>query len=154
MLATGSLFESKYNMPGGKERNTRFNSKYIANLVAGKEFKVGKNSQNILGLNIRGILRGGYRTIPIDFEASLDQNTEIRNYDLAYECKVPDYFRVDIGINYRMNKPKWSWIVSLDIQNVSNRLNIWEEYYSYEMKEMYQVYMVGLVPVLNYRIEF
>ncbi len=154
MLSTVSLFESKYTMPDGIERNTLYNSKYIVNLVAGKEFRVGKNKQNILGANIRTIWRGGYRTVPIDIDASIAQNKDARIYDQAFETKAPDYFRVDIGVNFRRNKPTWAWILSLDIQNVTNRLNVWDEYYHIELEEMVQIYMVGLVPVLNYRIEF
>lgn len=154
LLATASIFDSKYTMPDGIERNTRFNSKYIYNLVGGKEFEVGKNKQNIFGVNIRTIWRGGYRTIPIDMETSFAQNKEIRFYDRAYETKAPDYFRIDLGINYRKNKPTWSWILSLDIQNVTNQANVWDEYYNLEKKEMERGYMVGMIPVINYRIEF
>lgn len=154
MLATASLFESKYTMPDGIERNTLYNSKYIYNLVGGKEFNVGKNKQNIFGANIRGMWRGGYRTVPIDIDASFEQNKEIRIWDRAFETKAPDYLRVDVGVNYRKNKPTWSWILSLDIQNVTNRLNVWDEYYSYEMKDMVTSYMNGLIPILNFRVEF
>jgi outer membrane receptor protein involved in Fe transport len=92
--------------------------------------------------------------VPVDFVASEEQNKDVRIYDQAFETKAPDYFRVDIDVSYRKNKPKWSWILSLDIQNVTNRLNVWDEYYSSETKNIEQSYMVGLVPVLNYRIEF
>lgn len=154
MLATASLFDSKYTMPDGVERNTLFNSRYIYNLVGGKEFKVGKNKQNVLGANVRGIWRGGYRTVPVDIDASKAQNKEIRDYNRAFATKAPDYFRVDIGVNYRKNKPNWSWILSLDLQNATSRLNVWDQYYSNETQRMETSYMVGLVPVLNYRIEF
>ncbi len=154
MLVTGSLFESKYTMTDGIERNTRFNSKYIGNFVAGKEFRVGRNKQNLIGTNIRTIWRGGYRTVPLDVAASNTQNKDVRDYDRAFETKAPDYFRIDLGVNYRKNKPGWSWILSLDIQNVTNRSNVWDEYYSSETKNIEQSYMVGLVPVLNYRVEF
>ncbi len=154
MLTTASLFESKYTMPDGIERNTFFNSKYIFNVVGGKEFEVGKNNQNIFGLNIRTMWRGGYRTIPLDLEASHAQNMEVRDYSRAFETKAPDYFRIDFGVSYRKNKPSWSWIVSLDVQNVTNRLNIWDEYYSSETGKIEKSYMNGLIPILNYRIEF
>ncbi|WP_167605304.1 TonB-dependent receptor [Maribellus sediminis] len=154
MLTTASLFESKYTMPDGVERNTAFNSKYIFNVVGGKEFEVGKNKQNILGLNLRTMWRGGYRTTPLDLDASLAQNREVRDYSRAFETKAPDYFRVDCGISYRKNKPSWSWIVSLDVQNVSGRLNVWDEYYSPETGKVEKSYMNGLIPILNYRIEF
>ncbi len=154
LLATASVFESKYKMPGFDERNTLFNSKYIYNLVGGKEFMVGKSKQNIIGTNIRLMWRGGYRTIPVNFEQSIAQNKDVRDYDRSFETKAPDYFRVDIGLSYRRNKPNWSWIVSLDIQNVTNRLNVWDEFYSIETQQMEQWYMVGMIPILNYRVEF
>jgi len=154
MLATASLFESKYTMANGVEHNTMFNSKYITNFVAGKEFEVGRNKQNILGLNVRSMLRGGYRTTPVDLDASKEQNREVRIWDQAYEAKVDDYFRIDAGMSYRKNKPTWSWIVSLDIQNVTGRLNIWDEFYSIETHQMAYNYMNGMIPILNYRIEF
>ena len=75
-------------------------------------------------------------------------------YDLAFESKVPDYFRVDAGVSYRKNKPNWSWVLSLDIQNLTNRSNIWDEEFNEEKNAMERTYMVGLVPVLNYRVEF
>jgi hypothetical protein len=154
MLTTASLFESKYTMPDGVERNTLFNSKYIFNVVGGKEFEVGRNKQNILGLNVRSMWRGGYRTTPLDLEESIAQNREVRDYSRAFETKVPDYFRIDAGISYRKNKPSWSWILSLDVQNVTSRLNVWEEYYSPETGKIEKYYMNGLIPILNYRIEF
>ncbi len=115
MMVTASLFQSKYTMMDGIERNTRFNSNYIGNFAGGKEFLVGKNKQNIIGTNIRTIWRGGYRSIPLDVDATKEQNKEVFLYDQAFETKVPDYFRVDLGVSYRKNKPTWSWVLSLDV---------------------------------------
>jgi hypothetical protein len=154
LLFTSSLFESKYTMSDGVERNTLFNSKYIFNVVGGKEFKVGHNKLNVIGANIRLMWRGGYRTVPIDEDASILENEEIRNYSVAYETKAPDYFRIDLGVNYKRNKPNWSWEVSLNIQNATNRANVWDEYYSPEIKDIFQATMTGLIPILNYKIEF
>jgi len=154
LLGTASLFESKYTMPDGVERNTVFNSKYIFNLVGGKEFMVGRQNRNVIGTNLRLIWRGGYRTIPVNFNASEEAGKDIRLYDMAFETKAPDYFRLDIGVNYRKNNPKWSWILSLDIQNLTGRLNVWDEYYDSENNTIRQIYMNGLIPVLNYKIEF
>lgn len=92
--------------------------------------------------------------MPIDLQASRTQNEDVRNYDDAFETKAPDYFRLDLGVNYRRNKPNWSWIVSLDIQNVTGRLNVWDQYYNTESGELEDITMVGLLPVLNYKVEF
>jgi len=154
LLFTTSLFESKYTMPGFNQRNTYFNSNYIFNFLGGKEFKVGANKQNVISLNLRGILRGGYRTIPIDIDASIAEGKDVRDYSQAFETSDPDYFRIDFGTSYRRNKPNWSWIVSLDIQNLTNRSNIWGEYYDADREVVQPIYMTGLVPVLNFKIEF
>ena len=154
LLATASLFDSKYTMPDGVERNTLFNSKYIYNLVGGNEIAVGRKKQNTIGANIRMMLRGGYRTIPVDFEASESAGSDVRDYSKAYETKAPDYFRIDIGVNFRKNMPKWSWVLSVDIQNVTARLNVYDEYYQAETNSLEPIYMVGMLPIINYKIEF
>lgn len=154
MLSTASIFQSKYTMPDGIERNTRYNSNYVLNFVAGKEFTVGQSRQNVIGTNIRTIWRGGYRTVPVDLDASIAQDEDVRIYSQAFETRSPDYFRTDIGVSFRKNNPSWSWVLSLDIQNVTNRLNIYNEYYSNETDNLEYVYMNGLIPILNYRIEF
>lgn len=154
LLFTTSLFESKYNMPGFSQRNTYFNSNYIFNFLGGKEFKVGKDKQNVISLNLRGMLRGGYRNIPIDLVASIAAGEDVRDYSRAFETSDPDYFRIDFGTSFRKNNSKWSWIVSIDLQNLSNRSNIWGEYYDAERKAVQSIYMTGLIPVLNFKIEF
>ena len=153
-MLTSSLFESKYKIPEFEERNTLFNGKYILSFAGGKEFLVGKTRKNVLGINLRTILRGGYRTIPIDLEQSRLRNNEYLINDQAYETKAPDYFRIDLGVSYRKNKPKYSWVLSLDVQNLTNRENIWDQYYDEEKGTLEDITMVGLIPILNYRIEF
>ena len=153
-MATASLFQSKYTMPGFDERNSRFNSSYIYNLIAGKEYKVGNSKQNIISTNLRMILRGGYRVVPIDLDASISEGEEVRDFDQAFETHAPDYFRLDLGVSYRKNKPTWSWIISLNIQNLTDNANVWGEYYDPERESLEQIYMVGLIPILNYKVEF
>jgi hypothetical protein len=154
MMTTASLFESKYTMPNGIERNTVFNSKYIYNLLGGKEFEVGRRKQNVIGTNLRMMWRGGYRTIPIDLDASNTSGEEVRDYDHAYETKAPDYFRVDVGVSFRKNNPNWSWVLSADIQNITGKLNVWDEYYNAESGALEQVTMVGMLPIINFKVEF
>ena len=153
-MATVSLFESTYVMPDGIERNTLYNSKYIYNLIAGKEWAMGRSKQNLLGLNFRGMLRGGYRTTPIDLDTSQAAGHDVRDWDQAYETKAPDYFRIDAGISFRKNKPNWSWIVSLDVQNLTGRLNVYDQYYNAEQGNIQEIYMTGMLPILNYKVEF
>ena len=154
IMATASLFQSKYTMPGFEERNSRFNSNYIYNLIAGKEFMVGKSKQNIISTNLRMILRGGYRIIPVELDASISEGEDVRDFDQAFEIHAPDYFRIDLGLSYRKNNPSWSWILSLNVQNLTDNANVWGQYYNPEREAIEEVYMVGLLPILNFKIEF
>jgi len=49
-LLTGSVFDSKYQAKNGEWYNTRFNTNYQVSLLGGKEFKVGKKKNNIIGI--------------------------------------------------------------------------------------------------------
>jgi len=44
--------------------------------------------------------------------------------------------------------------LSLDLQNVTNNKNIHSQQYDIVKGKVTNVYQVGLIPVLNYRIEF
>lgn len=153
-LATTSLYDSKYKPANGQEYNTRFNGNFVANLTAGKEIKVGRNKTNLIGLNTRIIWAGGKRYTPINLAASQAKGEAVYNDQQAYSVQAPNYYRADIRVSYRKNNPKASHILSLDIQNVSNRLNVYARYYDEEKAEIATSYQTGLIPILNYRIEF
>ena len=57
-MITGSLFKSKYRGGDNVWRNTRLDKNYLLNLLAGKEWMVGKLKQNVLSLNGRLYLSG------------------------------------------------------------------------------------------------
>ena len=153
-LITSSIFNSTYTMPGFEERNTLFNSNYIFNIVGGKEYKFGKNKQNILGINVRTIWRGGYRNIPFNETETITQDKPIYDYNMAYNTRLPDYFRLDFGVNYSKNYDKFAWKISLDIQNITNNKNINRQYYSSKDNEIINLYSQGVIPNINFLIEF
>ena len=153
-LATGSVFRSQYTPIDGNEYPTRFDGRYNLTLLGGKEFKVGKNKKNIIGLNGKLILAGGNRQYPIDLEKSI-QNDEHKVFeDQPFAAKVGDYGRFDLGINYKINKANMTHTIMLDIQNVTNRLNTYIEYYDSDTQQIEKYTQTGLFPIFNYRIEF
>ena len=153
-LSTISLYESLYTARDGVERNSRYNGNYVANMLVGKEWRVGKNKSNIFAANIRGSIAGGNRLIPIDLDASRNSGFTVRDFNRAWEDQAAYYFRSDIRISYRKNRAKASSIISLDIQNVTNRENVWGNFYSVGRDEVRNITQLGLIPVLNYRLEF
>ncbi len=153
-LATGSLFNSRYTGADGIERNTRFNGRFITNLTAGKEFKVGRNKNNLIGANLRWTWAGGNRYTPIDLEASRAEGEAVYVENRRYELQASNYYRLDLRVSYRKNRPKASHILSLDLQNATNHLNLFNQYYDEEKGRIETSYHTGLIPILNYRIEF
>ncbi|MDO1446783.1 TonB-dependent receptor [Rhodocytophaga aerolata] len=153
-LATTSLYDSKYKPANGREYNTRFNGNFVANVTAGKEIKVGRSKTNLIGLNTRIIWAGGKRYTPINLAASRVKGEAVYYEDQAFGEQASNYYRADIRLSYRKNNPKASHILSLDIQNVTNRLNVYGKYYDEDKGEIATSYQTGLIPILNYRIEF
>ncbi len=151
---TSSLYQSKYTGRDGIERNTRFNGNFTGNIIAGKEFKVGRNKNNLLGFNTRVIYAGGNRKIPINLPQSIAGDRTVWDYSNAYDQRLPNYARLDIGVSYRQNKPGHSSILSLNVQNVTARYNVFGEYFDNRTDKVMTSQQLGLLPNLSYRIEF
>ncbi len=155
-LITGSLFDSWYKAGDQRKYNTYYNTRYVSNLLAGKDFYVGKNRRNCIGINAKCQFRGGYRFTPVDEKRSLKNKRIIYQTWLTYESQLPDFVRLDAGINFRRNHPKYSWIVMLDIQNASNHKNVFRRRFNFENGQIVtkDVLSLGMIPVFNFRLEF
>jgi len=151
-LITGSLYDSKYTASDGIERNTAFNGNYTVNFLAGKEWTIRK--KNVLGLNFRTVTSGGKRYIPIDFAKSGASGETVYDYSEAYEHRQKDYFRTDIKISYRFNGKKVTHEFALDINNVFDTQNIWQQYYDPTSNTIKTEYQTGRFPIPLYRILF
>ena len=152
MIST-SWYQSKYTAANGKEYNTRFNGNQIVNLVAGKEFVSG-NKRRTFGVNLKYVYAGGYRTTPIDVVRSQQEGETVYFQDKAYTKQLPYYMRGDIRISMKWNRKKLTSTLSLDIQNVTNRQNVYDEYYDVGTNSIKTFYQTGLIPILNYKMEF
>jgi hypothetical protein len=154
LLFTGSVFDSKYTTLAGEWYNTRFSSKYQSNILAGKEWKVGKTGDKTIGLDAKFIVNGGERTTPIDLVASEAAGETVRFNDRRFSESLGTYYRIDIGIRYKINRPKFAQTLSLDIQNVTGHQNIQSNFYNVDTGSVDYYLNTGFFPVLNYRIEF
>ena len=154
-LFTGSLYDSKYTGGDGVERNTAFNGTYITNLLAGKEFPVGKKtSGNTLNINVRGIWAGGRRYTPVHEILSREKGYTIRDWSKPLASQYEDYIRFDLKISFKRNRKHTTGFWELDIQNVTNNLNVSGDYWDRTIDGVNTWTQLGLVPVFNYRIEF
>lgn len=153
-MLTASVFDSRYAGSDGVWRNTAYNVNYVMNALGGKEFVVGKKKNNIIGITAKIIWRGGQRYTPVDLAESMAENETVYDNSQAFSKKLPDYFRIDFGANFRRNKKKYSWVFSFDAQNLINRQNVAREVYDPEKQQVTFARNLGIVPVLSWKVMF
>jgi len=156
LLATISLFDSRYRAANTYWYSTYYNSNYVFNFLLGKEFKVGKQGQNSLGFNLRNIARGGYRFTPPNYAQTILKKYMVYDNELVFGKHLPFFDRMDAGINYRINKKRSAFNFSLDIQNLLNRHNVYKRNFSYVRGAVVESdrKLIGLVPIAGIRFDF
>lgn len=153
LLLTGSVFDSKYKGSDGVERNTAFNTKYAANFLAGKEFKIGK-SGNVFYVNAKITTIGGKYFTPLDLVASQVDGRAMYNSALAFSEKQTEYFRADVKVGYRKEYKRSTMEFSVDLQNVTNHKNIFSQGYNKYKNSVSYEYQQGFFPVPTFRYTF
>ncbi len=156
LLITSSIFDSKYKGSDGVERNSTFNYKNVLNVLAGKEWKAGKQKKNAFTMDVRVSSIGGKYATPVDLNASIAANKEVLDETKYNSEKLAAYFRADLKFGYRINssKRKVSQTIYLDFQNVSSQENIFLQRYNPEKRTIGAVNQIGFFPDLLYRITF
>jgi CarboxypepD_reg-like domain/TonB-dependent Receptor Plug Domain len=152
-LVTGSLFDSKYKGSDGIERNTAFNTKYAANILAGKEFKVGKKG-TVLYTNLKLTTIGGRYFTPLDFAASQTRGSAVYDRTNAFSEKQTAYFRMDMKVGYRKDFKASSMEFAVDFQNLTNHQNIFSQGYNKFRNTVSYEYQQGFFPVPTFRYTF
>ncbi len=156
ILTTGSIFKSTYKGSDGIERNTTFNYGYAANILAGKEWKIGKAQKNAFTFDVKLTTLGGRYETPVDLPASIAANKEVLDETKYNSEQLKGYFRLDTKFGFRINssKRKMSQTFYLDLQNVTNQKNIFLRRYNPERQKIGEVNQIGFFPDILYRIQF
>jgi hypothetical protein len=151
-LATVSLFQSKYKGGDGIERNTKFNTGFVVNLLGGKEWTIRK--KNVFGVNLKLNITGGEYYVPIDLQESIKQNREVLDESAAYSLRLPDFYYVDLAFSYRINHKRSSSTFCVQLKNLLNQKpDIGYAYNSYT-KTIDAMKSMGIIPFISYKIEF
>ena len=151
-LFTTSLFESKYLPSDGIWRNTAFNGNYIVNFLTGKEFPFGKNNKFICDIKLT--TAGGRRYTPIDETKSRDAGEAIFHDEYAFSQQQDPYFRTDLKLTYRKERPKTSHEFFINIDNLFNTQNVFVQVYSPKTNQIENVYQLGMFPTFQYKLTF
>ncbi len=154
-LFTASVYNSTYKGSDGLERNTAFNGKYVFNVLAGKEWKVGKDDRNRFSMDVKFTNAGGRAYTPIDLVASKALGREVLSID-AYSGNYENYYRLDFKAGFTLNskKRKVAQTISLDLQNVTNHKNVFSQSYDRQRQELSTTYQLGFFPNLVYKLQF
>lgn len=154
ILFTGSLYNALYTPADGIERNSLYNGNYLTNLSGGKEFVVGKKKNNTLGASGHVIFGGGRRYTPIDIPASAAAGYAVFNPNDIYSRTTPVYYRIDLSLYFRRNRKRANMEFRIDIQNITNRINVVNYEYSKRQQQFLTTTTGQLVPILGFKVEF
>jgi len=159
-LGTASLYASKYKGSDKVERHTAFSGGYNINLLGGKEFnlkfrkKKPEKRKKTFTVNLKTTFNGGQRYTPIDEAASLAAQKDIYIDNLAWSKKFRDYMRTDLKLAYKMNGKRVTIEWSLEITNIFNQNNVFNQTFNRKTGESYFTYQLGRMIIPQYRIIF
>ncbi len=152
-LFTGSLYEAKYKGSDNVWRNTDFNGNYVLNALITKEWNVKGRNTFCLGGKIT--LSGGHRYGPIDSTLSEKQQDVVYANSTYNSLQFRPYFRADIRVTYKINRPKVSHEIALDLINILGVQNMLGFTYVENPSPSVQAqYQLGFLPLFYYKIDF
>jgi Carboxypeptidase regulatory-like domain len=146
-LMTTSVFKSTYDFYDKNNLPTQYDNRFIFNLLGGKEW-VLKN--NILSLNIRNTWAGGKRVLPY----KLVQNKPVFDYNNGFTAKTPNYFKIDLKLNYMLNFKNTTSTFSLDFNNLTDRKNPYTVFFNPISNQFESINQLGFLPVFIYKFQF
>jgi hypothetical protein len=150
-MVSGSLYQSEFSTNGILYEDSRFNGNFTSSLLTGKEWK---SKNKAFGVHARVLYSGGLRQLPIDQVSSEFVGTTMYSASEGYSVKYPNYFRTDLRVSWRKNKPGYTRTLSIDVQNLTGQLNVAYQYYDTYLKQVTTKYQLGIIPVIAYRVDF
>jgi hypothetical protein len=153
-LVTASLFNSKYKGSDGIQRNTAFNTNYVFNALAGKEWSLTANKSKFLSVNLKFSTVGGRYLTPLNVQESQQMGRPVYYENEAYSYRQTPYFRIDLRISYRKEFKKSTLESSIDFQNLTNQKNIFMQSFNPRTGTVITQYQQGFFPVPYVRFTF
>ena len=154
LLSSLSLYESAY-LPSDKIwRSTRFNSNSTFTFLMGKEWNLKGKRTSTFSVDCKLINAGGVRVTPIDLAKSIVQKTTVLDNTRIYEDKLSNIWRVDLQTEWKVQYGKKTGSLIAGVQNLFNRKNPVSQSYDPVTKQIKYNYLLGLIPVVGYKVDF
>ena len=151
-LLTTSLFNSRYEGSDAIERNTAYNTKYVLNILAGKEWSL--KDGRFFSLNLKATTIGGPYLTPLDYELSQARGRAVYQESKAFSVKQRAYFRVDLRLSFRQEFKRSTLEASMDLQNLTDHKNIFAQSYNPRTNAVMTIYQQPFFPVPYVRFTF
>lgn len=151
-LVTGSVFQSKYKGSDKVWRNTAFNTNFAVNVLIGKEFTL--NSKSSFGIDTKIGIAGGQRYTPFDVTGSQRAGYILFKETEAYSLRNSTYWRWDLKFSYNRNGKKVTQKWYVDLQNLTNRGNIYVRTLNPKTGITGEINQIGFFPNINYQVTF
>ena len=146
--ANVSVFRSLYDLGGETAHASRWDRRYITNMLFGKEFKrEAENRVRTWGTSLRLNLMGGL----LEQAAALDPPPA---GDDRWDRPMPQYVRLDVRVYLKTDRKGRTGMWAVDLQNVLGNKNVAFHYFDARQGRVMAKYQLGLIPNLSYRIEF
>ncbi|HOZ30782.1 MAG TPA: hypothetical protein PLL66_07680, partial [Bacteroidales bacterium] len=78
----------------------------------------------------------------------------VYDFDNAFATKTDPYFRTDLRISLKVNMKRVTQEWAIDLQNLTDHENIYNQNFNSETKEVYYSYQQGFYPMFLYRLTF
>jgi outer membrane receptor protein involved in Fe transport len=155
MIATASLYESKYLPSDQIWRNTRFNSNTGFTFLSGKEWALQHLKRpTSFSLDIKMVQNGGVRVTPIDLGKSIQQKKTVLNSSRIYEEKLPSFFRVDLQAAWKTQFRRMTLSVLAGVQNLTDHLNPTSQSYEPATNSITYKYLLRRIPLFGVKADF
>src|SRR5690606_2593022 len=118
-MTTISLFNSQYQGGDKVWRDTRYNRNFAVNLLAGKEWLLGKKNNNLLSLNARLSYQGGDHYSPINMNQSIISQDVVFDETNAFSLQYTPAFTSHFTASYQLNKKRTTHEFALKIINLT-----------------------------------
>jgi hypothetical protein len=153
-MFTASLFDSRYRAGDGVWRNTRYNRRYVFNLLGGKEWMTGRNRQNIFNANVRLSYQGGDRYSSVELAASQQAEKIVYLEKDAFSQQYAPAFLCHFTVAYKINRKNIAHEFAIKVINATmNREYLGHKYnFTTRTVDVDSEYMI--VPNISYKIEF
>ena len=132
--------------------STRYDGGYVANALAGYEYRFTPKFS--LALDASLVMSGGKRETPVDLDASRKNKTEELDWSKAYTLKQPMYLKANAKISGRLQGRRITQEWFFELQNFTNRKNLFSRSYDAATGEVVSKYQMGLTPMGGCRILF